>query len=77
MNKVRFSELVPNTQAKFLITKGAYITRIIRDEQIVVLYSLGKRFYEITFDSYYYDEIVRIDEISYDNAMHGYFSNNG
>jgi len=64
------------TQVKFLIAKGTHISNIDREGQPVALYSLGKRFYEMTFNNYEGDEITHIDEISPENALQHYFHNN-
>jgi len=76
MNREQFSELLPNVQAKLLLTKGDYITRMEQEDQIMALYALGKRLYQMTFNNYSYDKIIDINEISPENAMNIYFFNN-
>jgi len=76
MNREQFSELLPNVQAKLLLTKGDYITRMEQEDQKMALYALGKRLYQMTFNNYSYDKIIDINEISPENAMNIYFFNN-
>jgi len=77
MNRDLFLELLPSTQAKFLLTKGTHIKSVDRDGKLVALYSLGKRFYKMTFHGHYYNKIVDIDEITLENARHSYFFKKG
>ena len=75
MDREKFSELLPSTQAKFLRTKGTQISDIDRKGQRMTLYSLGKHFYEVTVSSYQNNK-VRIAEVNADNVAHTYSLNN-
>ena len=76
IDREKFAELLLNTQAKFLLTKGRHLTSVDRSSKPVDLYSLGKRFYEIIYNSYKEKKVISIDEVNAENVMHSYFFNN-
>lgn len=76
MDREKFSELLPSTQAKFLRTKGTQISDVDRKGERMTLYSLGKHFYEVTVNSYQNNNVVRIAEVNADNVARTYSLNN-
>ena len=68
MDKEKFSRLLLDTQAKYLLERGKHMTNIHRSGHLVALYALGKRFYEIIYN-YNGKEVVKIEEVNTEQVM--------
>ena len=73
MDKEKFSRLLLDTQAQYLLNKGRLLTNINRPGQLVALYTVGKRFYEIVY-RHPKKELVSVDEITAEKVMQTYLN---
>ncbi len=71
MDKEKFSRLLLDTQAKYLLERGKHMTNVHRSGQLVALYAMGKRFYEIIYN-YTGKEVVKIEEVNTERVMQTY-----
>lgn len=73
MDKERFSQLLLDTQAQYLLREGRHMTNINRSGQLVALYALGKRFYEIIY-KHPEKQLVKIEEVTAEKVMMTYLN---
>jgi len=71
MSNDEFSKMLMDTQAKYLQIEGKHLTNISRSGQLIALYAVGKRFYEIIY-SYPSREVIKVEEINAEQVMKDY-----